>query len=79
MRENLAHLLEKSMNEPAKKPLFNMQVTKAECGLKHFAAKGAGPGWMLCAHIIDKLPAILASAGVLLASATAWIKIWPWK
>jgi hypothetical protein len=64
------------MNEPAKKSFFNVQVTKSECELKHFAANGAGPGWMLCAHFIDKLPSILASAGVLLASAVASIKMW---
>ena len=76
MRDNLAYVLEKSMKEPAKKSLFNLQIAKSECGLKHFAAKGVSPGWMLCAHFIDKLPAILASAGVLLASATALIRVW---
>ena len=64
------------MSEPIKKALFNMKATNSESGLKHFAAKGAGPGWMLCAHFIDKLPAILASAGVTLASAIGLWKIW---
>lgn len=76
MKDNFVDVLEKSMSEPTKKALFNMRVTKSESGLKHFAAKGVGPGWMLCAHFIDKLPAILASGGVALASTLGLLKIW---
>ncbi len=65
------------MTEPEKKSFITLHVTKHEDGLQHFARKGVGPAWMLGAHFIDKLPAILRNAAWIgVALATYW-KVWP--
>lgn len=65
------------MDQPAKKSLITLHVTKHEDGLQHFAQRGLGPGWMLGAHFIDKLPAILRSAGWIGLALAAYWKIGP--
>jgi len=76
MQDNVVHVLEKSMSESTNKPLFTLHVVNHEDGLQHFAVKDVGPGWLLSALFINRLPAILRNSAWIGAVAIAAIQLW---